>query len=94
MTNQPKNKTVRNIIILYVGVMLLAVGGGFVLASGQEAGGLLFILSPLVMVLIVRFLLGDGWKDAGLGLVLKRSWGWYLFALLVYPVTFLFDNRH
>jgi membrane protease YdiL (CAAX protease family) len=69
--------------------MLLAVGGGFVLASGQEAGGLLFILSPLVMVLIVRFLLGDGWKDAGLGLNLKRSWGWYLFALLVYPVTFL-----
>ena len=89
MTNQPKNKIIRNISIFYLGTMMLAIGGGFVMVSGQEAGGLLFILSPLMMVLIVRFLLGDGWKDAGLGLNFKKSWGWYLFALLIYPGTFL-----
>ena len=83
------NKTIRNIIIFYAGTMLLAIGGGLVMASGQYAGGLLFILSPLVMVLIVRFVLGDGWKDAGLSLNLKESWGWYLFALLLYPIIFL-----
>jgi membrane protease YdiL (CAAX protease family) len=88
MPNQ-QDKTVRNIIIFYVGAMLLSIGGGLIMASGQEAGGLLFILSPLVMVLIVRFLLGDGWEYAGLGLQLKKSWAWYLFALLVYPISFL-----
>lgn len=89
MTGENRNKIVRNMIIFYIGTMLLAIGGGIILASGQEAGGLLFILSPLVMVLIVRFLLGDGWKDAGLGLNFKKKWGWYLFALLVYPAVYL-----
>ena len=89
MTNQEKSKIIRNIIILSVGTLLLATGGGFIMASGQEAGGLLFILSPLVMALVVRFLLRDGWKDAGLRLNIKESWGWYLFALLIYPIIYL-----
>jgi membrane protease YdiL (CAAX protease family) len=89
MTQQQNDKTVRNIIIFYIGTLSLAIGGGLIMASGQEAGGLLFILSPLVMVLIVRFLLGDGWKDAGLVLNIRRNWGWYLFALLLHPVSFL-----
>jgi len=88
MTTLQNNKVRRNIIIFYVGAMLLAIAGGIIMASGEEAGGLVFILSPLVMVLIVRFLLGDGWKDAGLHLNIKKSWGWYLFALLLYPVVF------
>ena len=76
-------------IIFYTGALLLAAAGGLLMASGQDIGGLLFILSPLVMVLIVRLLLGDGWRDAGLGLNLKKHWGWYLFALLMYPLSFL-----
>lgn len=88
MTTQHNHKSMRNIIIFYSGALLLSIGGGIILASGQEAGALLFILSPLLMVLIVRFLLGDGWKDAGLSLHLKKQWGWYLFALLVYPLLF------
>lgn len=89
MKNEESNKTWRSIAVFYVGTMLLAIGAGLVMASGQESGGLLFILSPLLMVLIVRFLLGDGWKDAGLGLHIKKSWGWYLFAVLMYPLLFL-----
>lgn len=88
MITQQNKKVVRNIIIFYVGAMLLSIGGGVVMASGEEAGGLLFIISPLVMVLIVRFLLRDGWKDAGLGSNIKKSWGWYVFALLLYLITF------
>lgn len=88
MTIQLNNKVVRNIIIFYVGTMLLSIGGGIIMASREEAGGLLFILSPLVMVLIVRFLLGDGWRDAGLGLNIKKNWGWYLFALVVFLIVF------
>lgn len=66
MKSQEKPKVARNITIFYIGTLLMAIAGGIIMNSGQEAGGLLFILSPLVMVLIVRFLLGDGWKDAGL----------------------------
>lgn len=77
------NKTVRNIIIFYIGTILLASGGGFIMASGQDAGGLLFVLSPLLMVLIVRFFLGAGWQDAGLRFNLGKQWRWYLFALLL-----------
>lgn len=88
MERAPDRRILRNIIIFYAGAMLLAVGGGLIMASGQEAGGLLFVLSPLVMVLIVRLLLGDGWKDAGLRLHIKEHGGWYLFALLFYPVVF------
>ncbi|MCB0292649.1 MAG: CPBP family intramembrane metalloprotease [Calditrichaeota bacterium] len=69
--------------------MLLAIGGGLVMASGVEAGGLLFVLSPLLMVLVVRFLLRGGWQDAGLRFNFKQSWGWYLLAVLLYPVLFL-----
>jgi membrane protease YdiL (CAAX protease family) len=54
-----------------------------------EAGGLLFILSPFLMVLVVRFLLGDGWQDAGLRLNTKKNGGWYLFTLLSMPIIFL-----
>jgi len=86
MTNQRNPKIIRNIIIFYAGAILLAIVGGVIAALGQEVGSLLFILSPLVMVLIVRFLLGDGWRDAGLGLKFKENRGWYLFALLLFPV--------
>lgn len=88
MINQDANKIVRHMVIFYLGTLLVAIGGGILMAAGQEVGGLLFILSPLLMVLIVRFLLGDGWQDAGLRPHVKRSWGWYLFALLLYPLLF------
>jgi len=88
MINQHNPQIVRNIIIFYVGAMLLAIGGGLTATSGQDVGSLLFILSPLIMVLIVRFLLGDGWKDAGLDLKFKENKGWYLFAVLAFPIIF------
>jgi len=57
--------------------------------SGSDTGGLLFVIGPVMMLLLLRFWGGDGWKDAGLGLRLKASWQWYLFALLAYPVTII-----
>jgi len=88
MKNQNNSEIVRNIIIFYVGALILAIGGGLIAASGQEVGSLLFILSPLIMIFIVRYLLGDGWKDAGLSLKIKENKGWYLFALLAFPIIF------
>jgi len=79
----------RNVIIFYAGALLLAVAGCLIALSGQDIGLLLFVLSPIIMVLVVRWPLGDGWKDAGLALRLAGSWRWYLFALLLYPVVYV-----
>lgn len=73
MTHEQRTKLVRNMVIFYAGALLLAAGGGMVMAAGQEVGGLLFILSPLLMVLVVRFLLRDGWQDAGCACICGRS---------------------
>ena len=89
MQEPPDPKVRRNIIIFYVGTLLLAIAAGLILQTGQDIGGLLFIFGPLLMVLVVRFLLGDGWKDAGLGPQFKKHWRWYLFALLLFPVLIL-----
>jgi uncharacterized protein len=79
-------KIKRNIAVYIIGVLFLATIGGVVTASGNEIGGLIFIISPILMMILLRFFGGDGWKDAGLSLNLKESWQWYLFSLFVYPI--------
>ena len=65
----------RNLLLYTVGVMTLAVA---------DSGGLFFIAGPILMAILLRSLGGDGWQDAGLRL---GSLPWYLFALLLFPVT-------
>ncbi|NPV55077.1 MAG: CPBP family intramembrane metalloprotease [Anaerolineae bacterium] len=89
------NKSIRNITIF----SLVAVGGGYVgilldrLSPPQDPmqglGALVWLVSPLLANLLLRWLGGDGWKDFGLGLKLKRGWLWYLAALLIAPVVTL-----
>jgi uncharacterized protein len=80
------SKIKRNIVIYIIGVLCLATIGGAVTASGNDIGGLIFIISPILMMVVLRFFGGDGWNDAGLSLHIKDSWQWYLFSLLVYPI--------
>lgn len=80
------SKIKRNIVIYIIGVLFLATIGGMVTASGNEIGGLIFIIGPILMMILLRFFGGDGWKDAGLSLNIKENWHWYLFSLLVYPI--------
>ena len=81
------NEIKRNIVIYIIGVLSLAMIGGMITASGNEIGGLVFIISPILLTVLLRIFGGDGWKDAGLSLNIKGNWRWYLFSLLVYPVT-------
>lgn len=82
------SKAKRNIAIYVIGVLLLAIVGGFLTSTtSSDIGGLLFIIGPLLMMTLLRFAGGDGWQDAGLRLQLKEKWYWYLFSLLAYPVT-------
>lgn len=80
------SKIKRNIAIYIIGVLSLSAIGGVVTASGNETGGVIFIIGPILMMLLLRFFGGDGWKDAGLSLNIKESWPWYLFSLFVYPI--------
>ena len=84
--NQNRNIK-RNIVIYVIGVLFLATIGGVITASGNEIGGLIFIVSPMLMMVLLRFFGGDGWKDAGLRPNIKESWQWYLFSLFVYPIV-------
>lgn len=90
-----KSSALRNLIIF--SIVTLAAGwiGAWVNTvvpspSPQESLGILiFLLLPFLTVFLLRGFGGDGWKDFGLRLNLKGNWGWYAFALLVYPASIL-----
>lgn len=84
-----KNKIKRNILIYILGVYILSIIGGLLLVGGNEAGGLVFIIGPILMMVLLRSFGGEGWRDAGLKPNFKRSWRWYLFSLLLFPVVFI-----
>lgn len=84
LSNAERRRIWRNLVLYTVGVMTLSVVGGVVLSTGADLGGLFFISGPILMAILLRSLGGDGWQDAGLRL---GSLAWYLFALLLFPVT-------
>lgn len=82
----------RNILIFALAV----VGGGFLgvivnSATGasnpmEGLGTLIWLVSPFVANLLLRWLGGDGWRDSGFGLGHRRAWPAYLAALAI-PVV-------
>ena len=91
-----KSTTTRNLIIFAVVTLSAGWIGAWVNTiipspSPQESLGILiFLLLPFLTVFLLRGLGGDGWKDFGLRLNLKDNLGWYIFALLVHPVSIIF----
>ena len=89
------NKISRNLIVFSV----VTFGGGWLgvavdqVAPGptplQGLGALLWLVSPLVAVLLLRAFGGDGWQDFGLAPKLKSDWRWYVVAVLLAPVATL-----
>lgn len=87
------NKPIRNLIIF----AFATLSGGFVGQAinqvipspdpAQSLGTLLWLITPLLTVILLRTFGGDGWKDFGLGLHLKENWAWYIAALLIIPIT-------
>lgn len=89
-------KSIRNIII----VALFTVGGGWLgiwlnnitgnaMPPMQSLGALVWLVTPAFSGFLLRALGGDGWKDSGFGLNLRKGWMWYLAAILVYPLAAL-----
>ena len=87
-TRRPASR--RGVLIYAVGVLVLSMLGGLVMAASPDPetspGALLFVLSPILMAVGLRTLGREGWADAGLRLGRER--GWYAVALLLFPVLF------
>ncbi len=90
------NKIVRNIIIFslftvvggWLGICLNQVTGS-IMPPMQSLGALVWLMSPALAGFLLRALGGDGWKDSGFGLNLPSRFGWYVAAILVYPLAAL-----
>lgn len=58
--------------------------------SNGSLGMLVWLVLPLLTVLILRGLRGDGWKDFGLQLNFKDNIKWYLLSIGLFPVLIAF----
>jgi membrane protease YdiL (CAAX protease family) len=83
--------TLRNVIIFTLVVLASGWIGQAVnhfthQASEESLGMLIWLVSPLFAMIILRSFAGDGWKDIGLKPLLKGNLIWYSVALLIFPL--------
>ena len=86
-------KTLRNVILFsLVAISCGWIGIGVNQLLGEPSnleslGSGIFIASPIVCMILLRLLGGDGWKDFPLKPRFKQNTRWYIFAIAVYPVV-------
>lgn len=97
MNTQDNKHTKRNLIVFIVLVLGSAVLGGVIepLTIPAEAepgatglGQLLWLITPLLVMLLLRTFGGDGWSDIGLRPNFRGNGFWWLVSILVFPVVF------
>ncbi|WP_454999495.1 CPBP family glutamic-type intramembrane protease [Capnocytophaga gingivalis] len=86
-------KTLRNVILF----SLVAISCGWIgvgvnqllrePSNLESLGSGIFIASPIVCMILLRLLGGDGWKDFPLKPRFKQNSRWYIFAIAIYPVV-------
>ena len=86
-------KTLRNVILFsLVAISCGWIGVGVNQLLGEPSnleslGSGIFIASPIVCMILLRLLGGDGWKDFPLKPRFRQNTHWYIFAIAVYPVV-------
>ena len=86
-------KTLRNVILFsLVAISCGWIGVGVNQLLGEPSnleslGSGIFIASPIVCMILLRLLGGDGWKDFPIKPRFKQNTRWYIFAIAVYPVV-------
>ena len=86
-------KTLRNVILFsLVAISCGWIGIGVNQLLGEPSnleslGSGIFIASPIVCMILLRLLGGDGWKDFPLKPRFRQNTHWYIFAIAVYPVV-------
>ena len=90
---ETSKKTLRNVILFsLVAISCGWIGVGVNQLLGEPSnleslGSGIFIASPIVCMVLLRLLGGDGWKDFPLKPRFKQNTRWYIFAIAVYPVV-------
>jgi membrane protease YdiL (CAAX protease family) len=86
----------RNIIIFIVLVLGFAAIAGVLerltVVPDTELGTIglgqpLWIVSPFIIMILLRIFGGDGWKDMGLRLNIKGNVFWWLISIFVFPIV-------
>ena len=86
-------KTLRNVILFsLVAISCGWIGVGVNQLLGEPSnleslGSGIFIASPIICMILLRLLGGDGWKDFPIKPRFKQNTRWYIFAIVVYPVV-------
>jgi len=96
MNSLDKKRTKRNLIIFIVSVLGFAWLAGVIdpLTIPPDAepgapglGQLVWLLSPLVIMILLRTFGGDGWDDFGLRPNFKENGFWWIVSIFVFPVV-------
>ena len=87
-TNTIRNLAIFSLIALAIGWLGVWLDGSLADQEEEETLGMaLWLVSPLIIVIILRTFLGDGWKDAGLRPNFTGNLHWYAIALLIFPIV-------
>lgn len=78
--------TWRGVIVFIIGVLVISLIGGYVLHLGQPIGGLIFVVSPVLMASLLRLTTKSGWRSAGLRFKLRGNVKFYMIAVGVFPL--------
>ena len=98
MNTQTEKRTRRNLIIFTVAVLGLSILAWIIepftvppdAAPGTAGlGQLLWIISPLLVMVLLRTFGGDGWADFGLRPRFKGNGFWWLVSIFIFPVVIL-----
>jgi membrane protease YdiL (CAAX protease family) len=81
-----RNLTIFTCIVWAIGWIAAAVQARIVDESAQQLGLLIWLVTPLATVLVLRAFAGDGWKDFGLAPSLRGHAFGYAVAVLCHPV--------
>jgi len=85
-----RNITIFTVFVLVIGWIGVAVDNILPEQEEEETLGMaIWLITPLILVFILRTFMGDGWKDAGLKPNFQGNLKWYVVALLIFPIVTL-----
>jgi membrane protease YdiL (CAAX protease family) len=92
MNDTYHRKTIRNLLIFSLVVLICGWIGRIVdLKVGMDATGslgkLIWLVSPLLIMIVLRSFMGDGWKDFGFKPNFRRNLFLYTFCILFVPIS-------
>ncbi|HRJ29110.1 MAG TPA: CPBP family intramembrane metalloprotease [Cyclobacteriaceae bacterium] len=86
-------RAIRNLVIFIVVVLAIGWLGVWIdqvipdQPEEETLGMSIWLVVPLLLVIVLRSFMGDGWKDAGLSPNVRGNVKWYLISIFIFPVV-------